>query len=234
MVLLQTSIASAFSVEENNSTIWTPRSRERRGVSCRRGYGTETTSSNNMRVNVFPERVPFDIKIVVDVHGFLIDKKTFRLSSDTLRIKANVWSEFTVRVRRKLAVLEATVSANGYEKKFKTLKLTPFQKLEVSITYGSVFWYVGYTNSYCEAMMTTTTTTPRTTTTTPRTTTTTRRTTTTTTTTPRTTTTTTPRTTTTTPRTTTTTLQTTTADLRLRSMNVSSLHSTKEGKVILK
>ena len=133
-------------------------SRERRASDCPLRNQTARSEEKQMRVHVLPSRVPFSVRIKLDLIALLLDEKYFTVRSSNLNIKEAEWSELSIKADIKDGKWGVTVTKNGVARFFQTdfSSTYIFDFLEVDIPSKTVKWYVGPKNDNCDALAPTT------------------------------------------------------------------------------
>ena len=111
-----------------------------------------------MRVHVLPSKVPFKVKIKLDLIAVLWDQKYFAVRSSNLSMKKEKWSELSIKADVKDGKWRVTVTEKGFEKSFLINYSSSyiFDYLEVDIPSKTAKWYVGPKNNNCDALISTT------------------------------------------------------------------------------
>ena len=136
-------------------------SRERRASDCPLIDQKAWSEEQQMRVHVLPSKVPFSVRIKLDLIGVYWDEheQYFAVRSSNLSIKEAEWSELSIKADIKDGKWGVTVTKNGVARFFQTdfSSTYIFDYLEVDIPSKTVKWYVGPKNyNYCDALIPTT------------------------------------------------------------------------------
>ena len=133
-------------------------SRERRASDCPLIDQKAWSEEQQMKVHVLPSKVPFSVRIKLDLKAVYWDEQYFAVRSSNLSIKEREWSELSIKADIKDGNWGVTVTKKGAARIFQTNFSSNyiFDYLKVDISSKTVKWYVGPRNDNCDALIPTT------------------------------------------------------------------------------